>query len=216
MWTRRFLLDVVSLVPSVFDILPFLVQQGTPDYGPIKVVRIVKLFKLVKLVRLVRGSRIIAKWQTKTAISYANLTLASVFVQIVLTAHLFACLFSLQTIFSNEERLDTWVHTFGYCACLCEAEAGSSELELVPSGIKRGDQCIEVGCAVDTVDHWWAAALMHSRTQAKQRIPPPLCIAPPTHELLVCRPRDDPCTSHARTAHAPHGLHRTLYAACFF
>ena len=42
----------------------------------------VKVLKLIKLVRLVRGSRIIQRWQTRVAISYANLTLAGVFFQV--------------------------------------------------------------------------------------------------------------------------------------
>jgi len=161
--TSWFLLDVGSLVPSVFDILPFLMPGQNTDYGPVKVVRVIKILKLVKLVRLLRGSRIIARWQTKFAISYANLTLGGVFVQIVLTTHIFACLFSLQTIFSDEERLDTWMQTFGYCACVCEDEGGSglgaapglpSGAVGVPSGIESASVCREVGCSVETVDHW--------------------------------------------------------------
>jgi hypothetical protein len=90
-----FTLDVVSLVPSAFDLIPLALDQPAPsrwrpcaavrclvvssnDSGAevlarFKALRVLRVFRLVKLVRLLRASRLLKRWETRISINYATL-----------------------------------------------------------------------------------------------------------------------------------------------
>lgn len=114
MW---FWIDLASVIPSVFDILPAV--QSSDDAsgaGRVKVLRVVRTLRLAKLVRLFRTSRVIERWETRLAIPYNLLTLIQLFVGIVYATHIFACILTLQTTFAS--RPLSWIGAFGYCDAL--------------------------------------------------------------------------------------------------
>ena len=110
-----FTIDVLSIIPSIFDILPLIEGTGFDegDTDGLKVMRIVRTARLVKLVRLVRGSRLLLRWRTRINVSFNRLAIYSLCVELILGSHWLACLLSLLTGFGR--RVDSWMGAFGWC-----------------------------------------------------------------------------------------------------
>eukprot|EP00316_Scyphosphaera_apsteinii_P019760 CAMPEP_0119301260 /NCGR_PEP_ID=MMETSP1333-20130426/3065_1 /TAXON_ID=418940 /ORGANISM="Scyphosphaera apsteinii, Strain RCC1455" /LENGTH=644 /DNA_ID=CAMNT_0007303285 /DNA_START=106 /DNA_END=2040 /DNA_ORIENTATION=- len=135
-----FTIDVLSMLPSLFDFIPVVSgNSGSFESRVAKMLRVVKVIKLAKLLRLIRSSRLVAKWQMQLSFSYAKLTLFMLFFEILFLSHFFACLLALQTIFSDNQKLDTWLATFGYCSREGPLDAA-------------GKCASEIGCTVRCVE----------------------------------------------------------------
>jgi hypothetical protein len=63
-------LDVVSILPAVFDILPLLQHTSEKSASPFKSIRVLRALRLIKLMRLVRSSRLMKRAFSKASISY--------------------------------------------------------------------------------------------------------------------------------------------------
>ena len=118
-----FIIDVVSIVPSLFDILPLVpgnllsksegCSTAGDDARSLKVMRVVRTARLIKLVRLLRGSRMLKRWRTRISISFARLTIISLTFELLMSSHWLACVLALQTNF--RPKTDSWFGTFGWC-----------------------------------------------------------------------------------------------------
>jgi hypothetical protein len=112
-----FTIDVLSIVPSLFDILPLIKGSGFEDdddnTSRVKLARAFRTARLIKLVRLIRGSRVLARWRTRITVSFASLSIITLVLELLLASHWLACLLSLQTVFGP--RIDSWFGTFGWC-----------------------------------------------------------------------------------------------------
>ena len=71
----------------------------------------------MKLVRLMRASRMAKHWEVRMAVNYSNLALLKCVIGFTLLSHWFACLWGLQTVFSDSIN-DTWMGSKGFCAVL--------------------------------------------------------------------------------------------------
>ena len=113
MW---FWIDLFSVIPSIFDIMPLFESSANPDSsaGRLKALRTVRALRLAKLVRLFRSSRLIERWETRIAVPYNKITMFSLFVGLLYSAHIFSCILALQTTFSTYAT-ETWYSAFGYC-----------------------------------------------------------------------------------------------------
>lgn len=115
-----FALDVLSIFPSAFDILPFVPGSGFSSEGGaanLRVLRVVRTTRLLKLVRLARSSRLVTRWRTRISITFATLTVIALALCLVVATHWLACLLALQTIFANS-RTETWFGAFGWCTAV--------------------------------------------------------------------------------------------------
>ena len=127
--------DVISIVPSAFDIQSMAIVGGAPANGygftnnadeststnNLMLLRVLRGFRLLKLLRLVRGSRLIKRWQARVALSWTALRTIQLLVTLLLTMHWFACVLALQTAFSNP--LDTWLGRYGHCGVDVDGDA---------------------------------------------------------------------------------------------
>ena len=129
-----FLLDLVSILVSVFDYM-FLLDTGEGDGGnftnataggdiddgtlenvsKLKALRVLRVLRLIKLLRLLRMSRIVKRWESKVAINYAAAAIVKVFLSLLLWAHLCACLWTLQADLVSDYRYQTWLGYDGLC-----------------------------------------------------------------------------------------------------
>ena len=128
-----FALDLFSLVPSAFDIVPLFLDAGgtgrwrqcgnarcqvfaadTSFLGRFKALRVVRVFRLVKLTRLLRASRVLKRWESRMSISFAYLLLLRVTLLYLVSAHWAACLLLLPTQF-YDTPVQTWLGHFRYC-----------------------------------------------------------------------------------------------------
>lgn len=111
-----FLVDLLSVASSTFDILPLTQEPNASERGTsnLKALRMIRTLRLVKLVRLIRVSRILKQWETRIAMPYSSLTLAALFVAVILAVHYFACALILQTTFDS--RIRSWLGSFGCAA----------------------------------------------------------------------------------------------------
>ena len=131
-----FLIDFLSIITVVFDILPLFesalsedavvvaheTASGSSSVGEtneidpaLKILRFIRVLRLVKLVRVVKASRLIARWQTSISIDFSTQTLIKCLVVYLLAAHWFACLLVLGTTLLADSPLHTWRGTKGYC-----------------------------------------------------------------------------------------------------
>ncbi len=140
-----FAIDVLSIVPSVFDILPLIPGSGLKggDTDELKVVRVVRTARLIKLIRLVRGSRMLKRWRTSMSISFARLSIITLSLELVLSSHWLACLLSLQTSFG--QRIDSWFGAFGWCS------GDASEANIDES---TGEVCVQTSELYLVCLHW--------------------------------------------------------------
>ena len=161
-----FVLDLLSIVPTAFDILPLL-SDGQDDEGtnPAKVLRVVRCARLLKLVRLVRGSRMIARWRTRISIPFSKIAIFTLAIEIVLCSHWMACVLMLtSTVFDH--KADTWLGSFGWCA---RADDGSEDC--VPTNMLY----------VVTVN--WAFGLIAGSSPPPPPPPPLSPPSPPSHDV---------------------------------
>ena len=89
-----FPLDLFSILPSIFDIIPLVQASNAADESVDAVTaeklsgfRAVRALRLVKLVRLIRASRLLARWQARVGLSHSSLTLLRIIVTLVLATH---------------------------------------------------------------------------------------------------------------------------------
>ena len=132
-----FALDVMSLVPSAFDLVPLASSDGesvassrwrpcgngqrclnydasTSNLGRFKAFRILRVCRLIKLTRLLRASRMLRRWETRVSINYASLALGRVVTIYFVAAHWCACVLLLPTSFA-ESPMATWLAYYDYC-----------------------------------------------------------------------------------------------------
>ena len=134
MW---FWIDLFSILPSAADIIPAVQALAPPAaesnatallgaaganatsatsidaVDQIKVLRIIRVLRLAKLVRLFRSSRVIERWETRIAIPYNAVALASLSCTLLYATHCFACVLALTTTFG--QKADSWYGAYGYC-----------------------------------------------------------------------------------------------------
>jgi hypothetical protein len=108
-----FFLDVISIFPSIFDILPVISNEG-PDAGGAKALRTLRALRLVKLLRLMRASRVFQRARERISLNSVTVTLISLLTQTCMLTHAYACIVAIWTTFFDSP-LDTWLGTFGYC-----------------------------------------------------------------------------------------------------
>jgi potassium voltage-gated channel Eag-related subfamily H protein 7 len=118
-----FSIDVVSIVPSLFDILPLVpgnllsrtegCSNAASQTQSLKVMRVVRAARLIKLVRLMRGSRLLKRWRTRISMSFAQISIISLTFELFMSSHWLACVLSLQTLFAP--KTESWFGTFGWC-----------------------------------------------------------------------------------------------------
>mmetsp|Transcript_23740 Transcript_23740/g.47369 ORF Transcript_23740/g.47369 Transcript_23740/m.47369 type:complete len:853 (-) Transcript_23740:227-2785(-) len=133
-----FTLDLFSLIPSIFDIVPLAVVEpqaarwracggwrclevsgdgtstGSGFLNRLKAFRVIRVFRLVKLVRLLRASRMLRRWETHISINYATLTLCLACAAYLVIAHWGACVLLLPTTF-YDNPMATWLGSYRYC-----------------------------------------------------------------------------------------------------
>lgn len=105
--SRWFVLDVVSITSSSFDVI----GDGSSNSN-LSGLRAVRVLRLVKLIRLTRGSRIFKRWEMRLSINYSHLSLLSLIFYVCMVTHWFACLWGLQ---AREDPLNSWLGVTGYC-----------------------------------------------------------------------------------------------------
>lgn len=113
-----FALDLFSIAPSTFDILPFVPGSGFAagdGTTNLRVFRVIRTTRLLKLVRLVRSSRLVTRWRTRISVTFATLTIVTLSFAIMVLTHWLACILALQTIFSATPS-DSWMGATGWCA----------------------------------------------------------------------------------------------------
>ena len=147
-----FLLDLIALSSSAFDILPLaltsagdLAERG--EKSPLAAFRIVRILRLSKLIRLVRASKRLKELSVKVATPRAILTIFTTLIECVLVIHYGACVLGLVTIIPDSP-LDTWRATHGYCRPAGFGENGTRIAECTSPAF-TWFQCI-----------WWSTGML--------------------------------------------------------
>jgi hypothetical protein len=132
-----FTLDILSLVPSAFDLIPLIaVGSGDPPapkwrgcgtsrclsqqdssasiIARFKAFRVIRVCRLIKLTRLLRASRMLKRWETRMSLNYASLALLRVVFVYFIASHWAACVLLLPTTFTDSP-METWLGYYDYC-----------------------------------------------------------------------------------------------------
>ena len=139
-------------------------QCAGGDLSTLKLLRIVRLARLIKLVRLVRSSRIMKRFESRTAINYGHLDLFKCLVGLLLSSHWFACVWGLITTFEDEYN-KTWYVNYGYCTFApndggaAEALALANPLNTTLQDAFASQQVCEAAYRCDPPEERYVAAL---------------------------------------------------------
>ena len=123
-----FLLDLLSLGASAFDIVPFMLKEpelttakatGEADVDSERLsiltsFRVVRVLRLIKLARLMKASRRLKDWFTSIPTPRATVTIVTLITRCFFVTHWFGCVLGLITNIPISP-LDTWLATHG-CA----------------------------------------------------------------------------------------------------
>lgn len=123
-----FLLDLLSLGASAFDIVPFMLKEpelttanatGEADVDSERLsiltsFRVVRVLRLIKLARLMKASRRLKDWFTSIPTPRATVTIVTLITRCFFVTHWFGCVLGLVTNIPISP-LDTWLATHG-CA----------------------------------------------------------------------------------------------------
>ena len=116
-----FFIDVFSVVPSLFDIVPLAIDQADvaadcndDRVSPFKLLRLIRGLRLVKLVRLLKASRVLKRLERRNTLPYAWITFTLICFQVLVISHWMACVLGISASFT-ENKLDTWLAPFGLC-----------------------------------------------------------------------------------------------------
>ena len=126
-----FVVDVLSCIP--YSIISMAVEDAiggdaADAVGQLKVLRVIRLLRLAKLLRVVRASRMLKRWETKLALSYAVMSLIKFALLVTTLAHWIACALrivpQLEMATMHNEFPDSWLVSNG----LEDADAGTQYL----------------------------------------------------------------------------------------
>lgn len=116
-------LDVASIFPSAFDIIPVLQSAGTSSdaeseqggTSPVKALRVVRALRLIKLIRLLRASRVLKRISVRYSFPRLTTTTITLSALSLALGHAIACMIGMLVAFAPSP-LETWAATYGYCA----------------------------------------------------------------------------------------------------
>lgn len=114
-----FSFDLLSIAPSAFDYITVvehmsgLNKKSRAQGG--RMLRVLRVLRVLKLARLVRSSRLVRRLLSKVTIPQRVLQLLSLLFIVIITAHLFACTFGMIASVLSDDKLGTWLATYGLC-----------------------------------------------------------------------------------------------------
>jgi len=112
-----FWFDLLSIAPSIFDIVPVVLAAQGQDVGEIEKLsgfRAIRALRLIKLVRLIRASRLLIRWQSRVGLSHGTITMCKIVGTILVSAHWYACIIALQALLHDDPAV-TWLGLQGHC-----------------------------------------------------------------------------------------------------
>ena len=115
-----FPLDILSILPSAFDYVPFFLSAGEGDGAQTEKLsgfRAIRALRLIKLVRLLRASRLLSRWKARVGLSYSSSTILSIISIMCLAAHWYACILALQATLHDDCAV-TWLGHQQHCHTL--------------------------------------------------------------------------------------------------
>ena len=99
-----FPLDLVSILPfDILDVAGTFTALGGANEEVVKLIRLTRLLKLLKLLRILRASRILARFETRYALTYTTNEMAKYTLVIIVTLHWFACAWAALATFSLDQ-----------------------------------------------------------------------------------------------------------------
>ena len=99
-------IDVISVAPFIFDILPLLNPDGGSTARGAKALRTIRALRLIKLLRLLRASRVFGHLKERISLPFTTLTLIKLSFQTIVISHSLACIVAIITTFA-ESPLDS-------------------------------------------------------------------------------------------------------------
>ena len=147
-----FPVDLASILPSAFDVLPLVMDDDSENadrVSRVRTLRALRALRLIKLARLLRAQRVIARWATRISIPQQTLTMMACVLAVVLSAHWYACIFALQASI-HDSPSDTWLGVYGYCEDPMAPASGANSLV--------GRSAFEVECPGLGTGEWYAAS----------------------------------------------------------
>ena len=108
----RFPFDLVTLIPSVFDIIPAVNPSATPLGGAV-IFRTFRVLRFVKILRVARAGRVVQRWAARITLQHSTKTVLWCIMRLVVAIHWYACIFALQASLHKTPE-QTWMSTSYY------------------------------------------------------------------------------------------------------
>eukprot|EP00325_Prymnesiales_sp_UTEX-LB-985_P016985 CAMPEP_0174756766 /NCGR_PEP_ID=MMETSP1094-20130205/106921_1 /TAXON_ID=156173 /ORGANISM="Chrysochromulina brevifilum, Strain UTEX LB 985" /LENGTH=792 /DNA_ID=CAMNT_0015962677 /DNA_START=21 /DNA_END=2399 /DNA_ORIENTATION=- len=129
-----FTFDVLTIAPSIFDILPLVIDLAG-DLSSLELLRVFRILRFIKILRFVRSARVFQRVKARIPVSYGTQIVSGAIFKLVIAAHWFACIFALQASL-HQSAQDTWLGEglYHYCS-VDEAEATRPRTMVAESGL---------------------------------------------------------------------------------
>jgi hypothetical protein len=92
---KWFLIDLITVMPIEVLAKYYDSDENNNNLSKMKFIRVIRLLRLLKLIRVLRASRMIARWESYIAMSYAKRSLIKFLASLALISHNMACLWGL-------------------------------------------------------------------------------------------------------------------------
>lgn len=113
--TSWFLFDVLTLIPSIFDIIPTL-SDSASAVGGAAIFRTFRVLRFVKILRVARAGRVMQRLASHITLQHSTKTIIWALVRLVLAVHWFACIIALQASLHVSPE-STWMGSSYYDYC---------------------------------------------------------------------------------------------------
>jgi len=117
-----FWFDLLTLIPSVFDIIPT-VGEDIGSLGGAAIFRTFRILRFVKILRVARAGRVFQRWAARITLQHSTQKVIWCIVRLFIWAHWFACIFALQATLHGDSQ-DTWLGAHHYNYCTVEDRVG--------------------------------------------------------------------------------------------
>ena len=167
-------LDLASIFPSIFDILPVIDAMREDGGGgagaatsgsPVKALRVVRALRLVKLLRLLRASRVLGRLEVRQSTPRLTVTVVRIAFLSLIFGHVLACILGMLVAFADTP-LDSWAATFGYCsplATLPNMERFPADYTISGGGSSPTSVCVGPWSLYFQC-YWWSLGLITTAT----------------------------------------------------
>ena len=157
--TGWFVFDLITLIPSIFDIIPTLTSSTIGTFADASIIRTFRVLRFVKILRVARAARISERWAARFSLTQSTRTILWCIVRLLVSVHWFACIFALQAALHDSAK-HTWRSKSFYDYCDDDVQGWDDAADRQPqppADVEHDEWCPGLGAGT-----WYLASFTWS------------------------------------------------------